>query len=103
MTRHNSDAPIKPFQKSEADPIDYIDGKWGHWDETWSYFHAVGDSEEAARKGLKLYCILHLDTLESTLFKFFEKKYVQRADERQKNLGLQYTEAETNDLAREVA
>lgn len=29
------------------------------------------------------------------------KKYVQRADDRQKAMGLQYTEAETHDLARE--
>jgi hypothetical protein len=32
-------------------------------------------------------------------FQFLCKKYVQRADDRQKTLGLQYTTAETHDLA----
>ncbi|USN15206.1 hypothetical protein KIKIMORA_00590 [Brevundimonas phage vB_BpoS-Kikimora] len=33
---------------------------------------------------------------------FLEQKYVQRADERQKQMGLAYTEAETGDLARQL-
>ena len=36
-------------------------------------------------------------------FEFLCRKYVQRADERQAAMGLQYTEAETNDLAKECA
>jgi hypothetical protein len=31
------------------------------------------------------------------------RKYVQRSDERQKDMGLQYTEAETHDLAKTIA
>jgi hypothetical protein len=41
--------------------------------------------------------------LESVIFSFLTRTYVQRADDRQKRLGLTYTEAETHDLAREVA
>ena len=41
--------------------------------------------------------------LEALLFGFLERKYVQRADARQKEMGLQYTTAETHDLARELA
>lgn len=43
------------------------------------------------------------DELETDLFAFLCAKYVQRADDRQKAMGLQYTEAETRDLARTVA
>jgi hypothetical protein len=42
-------------------------------------------------------------TLEARLFKFLTRKYVQRADARQRAMGLQYTEAETHDLAGEIA
>jgi len=42
-------------------------------------------------------------TLESDLFSFLCRKYVQRADELQKAMGLQYTEAETHDLAKMIA
>jgi len=41
--------------------------------------------------------------LERDLFQFLCRKYVQRADNRQRSMGLQYTEAETHDLARELA
>ena len=41
--------------------------------------------------------------LEALLFNFYCRKYVQRSDNRQKNMGLQYTEAETHDLAKETA
>ena len=41
--------------------------------------------------------------LVETVFDFLCRKYVQRADERQKSMGLQYTEAETHDLARQIA
>lgn len=37
------------------------------------------------------------------IFEFLCRKYVQRADYRQKKLGLQYTSAETHDLAEELA
>ncbi len=40
---------------------------------------------------------------EATIFEFLTRKYVQRADARQADLGLQYMEAETHDLARELA
>lgn len=42
-------------------------------------------------------------TLEQVLFLFLERKYVQRADARQREMGLQYMEAETHDLAKELA
>lgn len=41
--------------------------------------------------------------LAEELFYFLTYKYVQRADERQKAMGLQYTEAETHDLAETIA
>lgn len=41
--------------------------------------------------------------LELLLFALLARKYVQRADTRQKALGLQYTTAETGDLARTLA
>lgn len=40
---------------------------------------------------------------ETVIFNFLCRKYVQRADTRQKSMGLQYTEAETHDLAKEIA
>lgn len=39
---------------------------------------------------------------EQEVFAFLNRKYVQRADARQKEMGLQYTEAETHDLAKEI-
>lgn len=39
---------------------------------------------------------------ETTLFDLLSRKYVQRADARQKTMGLQYTEAETHDLAKVI-
>ena len=41
--------------------------------------------------------------LEKEIFAFLIRKYVQRADERQKAMDLQYMEAETHDLAAEIA
>lgn len=41
--------------------------------------------------------------LEARLFAFLARTYRQTADERQKAMGLQYTTAETHDLARTVA
>lgn len=40
--------------------------------------------------------------LEEDIFAFLCRKYVQRSDDRQKAMGLQYTEAETHDLAHEI-
>lgn len=40
---------------------------------------------------------------EQAIFEFLCRKYVQRSDARQKSMGLQYTEAETHDLAREMS
>lgn len=40
---------------------------------------------------------------EGEVFAWLCLKYVQRSDERQAELGLQYTQAETHDLAREIA
>lgn len=37
------------------------------------------------------------------VFKYLCQKYVQRSDARQKEMGLQYTEAETHDLAKTIA
>jgi len=39
---------------------------------------------------------------EQTIFNFLQRKYVQRADDRQKTMGLVYMEVETHDLAREL-
>jgi hypothetical protein len=44
-----------------------------------------------------------LSELEQQAFDFLCRKYVQRADARQQSMGLQYTEAETHDLAKQVA
>lgn len=41
--------------------------------------------------------------LVDALFAFLTTKYVQRSDARQREFGLQYTTAETHDLAIEVA
>lgn len=41
-------------------------------------------------------------TREEHVFAWLNRKYTQRADERQKAMGLQYTTAETHDLAREI-
>jgi hypothetical protein len=41
--------------------------------------------------------------VEQALFDFLNRKYVQRSDVRQKAMGLQYMEAETHDLAAEIA
>lgn len=46
---------------------------------------------------------LQAEELEAALFEFLRRKYVQSADERQRDLGLSYTTAETRDLAKEVA
>ena len=40
---------------------------------------------------------------EKAIFEWLCRKYVQRSDEGQKAMGLQYTTAETHDLARELA
>lgn len=40
---------------------------------------------------------------EQALFAWLTRKYVQESDERQHALGLQYTTAETHDLAAELA
>ena len=39
---------------------------------------------------------------ENEVFELLNRMYVQRADERQKEIGVQYTEAETHDLAKQV-
>jgi hypothetical protein len=41
--------------------------------------------------------------LEMEVFSFLVRKYIQQADMRQKAMGLQYTTAETHDLAKEIA
>lgn len=41
--------------------------------------------------------------LEAALFAFLTRKYVQRQDGRQRAIGLVYMEAETHNLARELA
>jgi hypothetical protein len=41
--------------------------------------------------------------LEAAIFAFLERKYVQCSNPRQKAMGLQYMEAETHDLAEEIA
>jgi hypothetical protein len=40
---------------------------------------------------------------ETAIFEFLTRKYVQQADERQRDMGLQYMTAETHDLASELA
>jgi hypothetical protein len=41
--------------------------------------------------------------LEFHFFNFLCRKYTQTADQRQREMELQYTRAETHDLAREIA
>jgi hypothetical protein len=36
-------------------------------------------------------------------FEFLCRKYIQRADQRQREMGLTYTNAETHDLAKEIS
>lgn len=43
------------------------------------------------------------DVLEAELFAFLCQKYAQMADARQREMGLQYTAAETHDLAKTLA
>jgi len=43
------------------------------------------------------------EALEAEWFQWLCRKYVQRADDRQRSMGLQYTEAETHNLAAEIA
>lgn len=40
---------------------------------------------------------------ERSVFEFLQRKYVQSQDDRQKEMGLVYTTAETHDLAYEIA
>lgn len=40
--------------------------------------------------------------VERAVFDFLCRKYVQRADDRQREMGLTYTVAETHDLAKEL-
>jgi hypothetical protein len=42
------------------------------------------------------------EQVEKAIFNLLCQKYVQRADDRQKSMGLQYTEAETHDLAHTI-
>lgn len=44
-----------------------------------------------------------VDHLSEHIFGFLTTKYVQQADTRQQEMGLQYTTAETHDLADEMA
>lgn len=52
----------------------------------------IPPTSEAVRAGLAV-----------LIFEFLEQKYIQRADARQKEMGLQYMTAETHDLSRELA
>lgn len=53
----------------------------------------------------KTHVIRLVDTadLKEKIFRLLDRKYVQRADTRQKSMGLQYMEAETHDLAELIA
>lgn len=42
-------------------------------------------------------------TIEADLFEFLTRVYVQHSDERQALMGLQYTTAETHDLAKQIS
>jgi hypothetical protein len=44
-----------------------------------------------------------MSELEQAIFAFLTRKYVQRADARQKAMDLQYMEAETHDLTSQLA
>jgi hypothetical protein len=46
---------------------------------------------------------MDIDELEAKIFVFLTKTYRQRADTRQQGMGLQYMEAETHDLACQLA
>jgi hypothetical protein len=80
-------------------------------------FHAIND---AKRDVLMMHALLTTPTApaqscgdaeqadeavtisEQVVFAWLVGTYVQRADDRQKSMGLQYTEAETHDLAKEI-
>lgn len=70
----------------------------------WGKMEQIRAKQAAKPKGSALpqfvpYC---MDANEKEIYDFLCQKYVQRADARQMSLGLQYTEAETHDLAREL-
>lgn len=44
-----------------------------------------------------------LEQLQEEALLLLKRRYVQRADERQKQMGLSYTEAETTELAKTIA
>lgn len=44
-----------------------------------------------------------IPALEADIHDFLCRRYVQHADERQREMGLQYTKAEARDLARSIA
>lgn len=37
------------------DPISFVDGSWGYYDETWAHFTGGFTDEESARKALREY------------------------------------------------
>ena len=50
------------MKKWNPDPVEFLNGKWIFWDETWSYSYGPYESEEEARTELKKYAI-SLDSL----------------------------------------
>ncbi len=39
-----------------TDPVAFLNGAWGFWDETWADFRGGYQDEDAARQGLRDYC-----------------------------------------------
>jgi hypothetical protein len=56
---------------------------------------------EARREGQKEMNSVHTD-MESEIYVFLCRKYVQQSSERQREMGLQYMTTETHDLAKEI-
>lgn len=44
----------------ESDPVGRLDGIWGFWDETWTYWYGGFKNEAQAREKLEEYCRIYL-------------------------------------------
>jgi hypothetical protein len=46
-------------EEHNSNPVRYDPtfSEWGYWDETWTFWTGGFDSEEAARKALREYCM----------------------------------------------
>ena len=43
------------MEKWNPDPVEFVDGKWVFWDETWAYPNGPFETEREAREALAEY------------------------------------------------